>query len=64
MENPEYSQFFASDIGQDIKARWSAAAARFAEEAEKLMEPLQARMRQMSAEYQAKMNATGTGGNR
>jgi hypothetical protein len=63
-ESPEYSQFFATDIGQDIKARWPEAAARFAEEAEKLMESLHARMRQLSAEYQATMNAAGTSGNR
>ena len=63
-ESPEYSQFFATDIGRDIKARWSAAGARFAEEAEKLKEPMQTRMRQISVEYQAKMNAAGTGGNR
>jgi hypothetical protein len=61
-ENPEYSQFYASDIGQYIKARWPAAALRYEKEAEKLIEPMQARARQMSVEYQVKMKAAGSGG--
>jgi hypothetical protein len=63
-ESPEYSRFFATDIGQDIKAGWPAAADRFAEESERLTAAMQTRMRQLSAEYQAKMNAAGSGGNR
>jgi hypothetical protein len=33
-ENPEYAEFFNSDIGKDIRARWPAATQKFHEEAE------------------------------
>jgi hypothetical protein len=63
-EDPGYSQFFATDIGRDIEARWPAAGERLAEESEKLKEPMRTRMLQLSVEYQAKYNAAGTDGNR
>jgi hypothetical protein len=59
-ENPGYAQFFESDIGQDIESRWPAASLRYDEATEKRVEQMQTRLRQLSMEYQKKINAAGT----
>ena len=59
-DNPGYVQFFESPIGQDIESRWPAASQRYDDAVEKSVEEMQARLRQLSVEYQAKLKATGT----
>lgn len=61
-ESPEYAQFFASDIGEDIKKRWTAAGEQFEDEFEKSIELMKARMRQELMGYKVRMKAVEAGG--
>jgi hypothetical protein len=59
-ENPEFAEFFHSDMGQDIIARWPAATQKYYEESEALQEAAQTRLRQLAVEYQVKIKSAGS----
>jgi hypothetical protein len=61
-ENREFAEFFDSDIGKDIIARWPAATQKYYEETETVEEEVQTRLRQLAVECQAKIKAAGTQG--
>jgi hypothetical protein len=59
-ETPGVAEFFDSDIGKDIIARWPAAAQKYYEETEAVEEEVQTRLRNLTIEYQAKVKSAGS----